>query len=161
LPRVEEAARHGGFRNYAVEWTLSGNAVVLTLWGERGTYAAIGRGRRRSQAVLAALAVILANIPPEPAFHAAPEADRGSGAWHDAGERAEDHVPPQSPDWWREALGLGPDATRAQADSAWRTLARKAHPDLGGSTERMARLNAARDEARRVLGRGGLATGSV
>lgn len=53
-----------------------------------------------------------------------------------------------------ETLGLGPDATKAQARRAYRELAKSCHPDLlrargasereiADATDRMARLNAA------------------
>lgn len=54
---------------------------------------------------------------------------------------------------WREVLQLsaGKPVTRADVDAAYRSLAAKAHPDVaGGSTDRMAALNAARDEGRRA-----------
>lgn len=57
---------------------------------------------------------------------------------------------PASPhDWWI-VLEVTPDATTAQIDDAFRRLAKKAHPDAGGSHEQMARLNAARTEAQKV-----------
>ncbi|MEA3033515.1 MAG: hypothetical protein QOH86_1531 [Sphingomonadales bacterium] len=53
---------------------------------------------------------------------------------------------------WRAVLQLpaGP-VTRQQVDAAYRALAAAAHPDTGGSTDRMAELNAAHDEGRRAL----------
>lgn len=42
-------------------------------------------------------------------------------------------------------LGVAPDAPAEVVDAAYRALAKKAHPDAGGSTEAMARLNVARD----------------
>lgn len=38
-------------------------------------------------------------------------------------------------------LGLPPTATLAEAEKRYRELAKKAHPDLGGSVERMRKLN--------------------
>lgn len=46
---------------------------------------------------------------------------------------------------------LGPVKTLEEAKSAFRRLAKAAHPDHGGSTERMATLNQAMAEAKRVL----------
>jgi hypothetical protein len=43
-----------------------------------------------------------------------------------------------------EVLGVTQGATAAEIDAAYRDKAKKAHPDRGGSTERMAELNAAR-----------------
>ncbi len=57
-------------------------------------------------------------------------------------------LPPAGDDW-RAALGF--PATLADAEKNYRELARAAHPDAGGSTEAMARLNAARDRARKEL----------
>lgn len=51
---------------------------------------------------------------------------------------------------WREVLGIPLDVivTPSHINSAWRELARIHHPDKsGGSTERMAEINRARDEA--------------
>lgn len=48
---------------------------------------------------------------------------------------------------WSDVLGVPPTATAEQIELAYRQAARKAHPDAGGSTEAMARLNAARDRA--------------
>lgn len=58
------------------------------------------------------------------------------------------HEPP-----WRETLGLSESATLDQAEEAFRKLAGEHHPDRGGETERMARLNAAIERARRELGK--------
>lgn len=51
-----------------------------------------------------------------------------------------------------EILGVPPGATAAAIDAAYKTKARAAHPDSGGSTTAMAELNAARDSARRQVG---------
>ena len=174
LPRVAAAARAAGFRGYAVEWSLAANAVVLTLWDDaRGGFAAVGNGRARAQAVLAALAAILAALPPEPVTAAQARAGATSDRSEPSGADSFGNGPGESggagpgpetgpaPDWWRTELGLAPGASRSDADRAWRALAKEAHPDRGGSVERMARLNAARDEARRILGQGGLRSGTV
>ncbi len=50
----------------------------------------------------------------------------------------------------RSILGLGPGATDAEINAAWRRLMARAHPDQGGTEGLAARLNAARD---RLLGR--------
>lgn len=42
-----------------------------------------------------------------------------------------------------ETLGVRPDAPLDVIEASYRALAKKAHPDLGGSTQRMAELNAA------------------
>jgi curved DNA-binding protein CbpA len=46
-------------------------------------------------------------------------------------------------------LKVPPDATLAQAEAAYRALAKSAHPDHGGSDEAMARLNDAIATARK------------
>lgn len=60
---------------------------------------------------------------------------------------------------WRDVLGfIGTaahatrDATRDAIDTSYRQLAAKAHPDAGGSHERMVELNRAREEALREIG---------
>lgn len=47
--------------------------------------------------------------------------------------------------WWG-ILGVAETASRADIILAYRTKARTAHPDTGGSDDAMARLNRARDE---------------
>ena len=54
----------------------------------------------------------------------------------------------EMPEAWWSVLGVAPEVTLDTVETAYRTLARAAHPDAGGSHERMARLNAARDQAR-------------
>lgn len=56
---------------------------------------------------------------------------------------------------WREVLGFSEPygvITRDRIDGAYRLQARRCHPDTGGSTEAMAELNAARDEAYAEIG---------
>ena len=55
-----------------------------------------------------------------------------------------------APDW-RGHLGLGPAATLDDAETAYRSRARSAHPDAGGSADAMARLNSAVSQARQEL----------
>lgn len=54
---------------------------------------------------------------------------------------------------WREVLNLigEKNPTREQVDHHYRTKAKTAHPDVGGSAEAMAELNRARDEALREV----------
>lgn len=47
--------------------------------------------------------------------------------------------------WW-EVLGVPRDASKDQVTTAYRLLASDAHPDKGGTAERMAEINRARDE---------------
>jgi hypothetical protein len=55
-----------------------------------------------------------------------------------------------APDDWRSELGN--PKTREEAEAAYRQRSRTAHPDVpGGSHERMARLNRAREAARAAL----------
>ena len=60
-------------------------------------------------------------------------------------------LPPSAEDW-RFVLGVGDYATLDQVDAAFLEKAKTAHPDVGGTHEDMARLTAARDFARKVLG---------
>ena len=55
---------------------------------------------------------------------------------------------------WREVLKLGNDSRidSTMIDRAYRDLAKRAHPDAGGSAERMAELNNARDTALSEIG---------
>jgi hypothetical protein len=55
----------------------------------------------------------------------------------------------QSKRSWRQVLGVGHDGpvTAAGIYAYYRDAARKAHPDMGGSADAMAEVNAARDEA--------------
>lgn len=48
---------------------------------------------------------------------------------------------------WKDILGVSSGASAAEIEAAYRTKARAAHPDAGGSTEDMAKINAARDRA--------------
>lgn len=50
-----------------------------------------------------------------------------------------------APEQWWQVLRVGVQATRAEIEAAYRQMARLAHPDTGGSTAAMSRLNAARD----------------
>lgn len=56
-----------------------------------------------------------------------------------------------APTHWSEILGVGRDATLKQVNDSYRDLARKRHPDRGGSQELMAELNRARDAAVRDI----------
>lgn len=57
-------------------------------------------------------------------------------------------LPPGANEDWRDVLEVGPSATIEEAEAAFRARARTAHPDLGGSTDEMARLNSAIAAAR-------------
>lgn len=54
--------------------------------------------------------------------------------------------------WW-EVLGVAPDAGAEQIKAAYRDRARVCHPDVGGSSEAMATLNAAYEMALSQNGR--------
>lgn len=64
--------------------------------------------------------------------------------------RAFQSLPAPKNHW--ETLGLEPGVGHRMIDDAYRILARKAHPDNGGSNDAMSALNAARDAARREAG---------
>lgn len=53
-----------------------------------------------------------------------------------------------APEQWWQVLGVAATAPAGEIDRAYRAKAREAHPDRGGSTAAMARVNAARDQAR-------------
>lgn len=55
--------------------------------------------------------------------------------------------------WW-QVLDIDPDAKREHVEASYRLLAKRRHPDAGGTAEAMAELNAARDEALRETGGG-------
>jgi hypothetical protein len=59
-----------------------------------------------------------------------------------------------SPDW-RNTLETPPGATLREVEDAYQRLAKRWHPDKGGTDEYMSRLNVARDAARAELGRAG------
>lgn len=56
-----------------------------------------------------------------------------------------------APEHWTEILGVQRGSGREAINAAYRSKARDAHPDQGGSNDAMARLNAARDAALRFL----------
>lgn len=60
--------------------------------------------------------------------------------------------PPSGTRSWRDVLELPLGAGLATAEARYRERARTAHPDNGGSTDRMAELNAAIAAARKELG---------
>ncbi|RAI30367.1 J domain-containing protein [Rhodoplanes serenus] len=64
--------------------------------------------------------------------------------------------PPGEKPPWRAVLDFAADArlTASDVEARYRHLAKRRHPDAGGSAEAMAELNAARDEALRAI-RGG------
>lgn len=59
-------------------------------------------------------------------------------------------LPPTSADWWI-VLGLSASATHEQIIAAHRKLATEHHPDKGGRSEDMARINEARDVALKAI----------
>jgi hypothetical protein len=81
------------------------------------------------------------------------EALRGQERWGvaDLAQAFAGHVALPAPEQWWQVLGVSANATVAELDAAWRALIRDAHPDKTGSNA-AARLNAARDEGRRLAG---------
>jgi hypothetical protein len=61
---------------------------------------------------------------------------------------------PPAPDPW-QILGVPKGSDRSVVDQRHRLLARENHPDRGGSTDAMARINRARDEALSEIGGAG------
>lgn len=59
-------------------------------------------------------------------------------------------LPP--PTDWSGTLGVPKSATREDIERAYRSKAKAAHPDTGGSADAMAALTKARDEAMRAIG---------
>jgi hypothetical protein len=51
---------------------------------------------------------------------------------------------PQPEQWW-QVLGVSSRASRDEIDDAYRSLAMKHHPDRGGDSNEMSRINGARD----------------
>ena len=54
---------------------------------------------------------------------------------------------------WHEVLGVPFNATMPAISLARTRLAKRYHPDMGGSTEAMQRINAAYDMAKRLVGK--------
>lgn len=54
---------------------------------------------------------------------------------------------------WTQRLGIGLNATADEIDNAWKLLAKVYHPDSGSEpdSDRMAKINAARDQAKREI----------
>lgn len=53
---------------------------------------------------------------------------------------------------WRDVLGVGQSDAIERVEQSYRRLAAEAHPDRGGSHDRMSELNRAVAEARKALG---------
>ncbi|EQD57691.1 heat shock protein DnaJ [mine drainage metagenome] len=51
-----------------------------------------------------------------------------------------------APEQWWQVLGVAENATGGEIDAAYRRLAALHHPDRGGDSAQMARINAARDQ---------------
>lgn len=82
------------------------------------------------------------------------EAKRGQERWgvSTLHEAFAGHVALLAPEQWWQVLGLTAAAPVELIQRRYRELARKAHPDTGGSEAAMARLNAARDEGLKARG---------
>lgn len=112
-------------------------------------------GRRFSEvppADLAALALLLAANDPEGARLLEAYLDRRQPGWRVDGDRDAHPRPggPAKPGAMTEqeayqVLGLERGASLEEVRAAHRALMKSAHPDQGGSVERAARVNAARD----------------
>ena len=62
------------------------------------------------------------------------------------------HALPAPASDWRGILGVEPEAVREEIRAAYRREIKKAHPDAGGSDERMRAVQQAFDEARKEVG---------
>lgn len=82
------------------------------------------------------------------------EALRGQERWGVATlhEAFAGHVALPAPEQWWQVLGLTAAAPVNLIQRRYRELARRAHPDTGGSEAAMARLNAARDAGLKARG---------
>jgi len=56
-------------------------------------------------------------------------------------------LPPSKDSWWI-VLGVSPTATADEVQIAYRTLARKCHPDFGGTHDEMAKINSAYEQTK-------------
>lgn len=65
-------------------------------------------------------------------------------------EKVRDNVRAKVKTWW-EVLGVSPDASKKDISRAYRERAKRAHPDAGGSDDRMTELNRAREQALRTV----------
>lgn len=73
-------------------------------------------------------------------------------AMYESSRQAPPPPPRKQPVDWPTILSVPSTATPAEIKTAYRKAALSVHPDRGGSTEAMARVNAAYDEAKRVRG---------
>ena len=72
----------------------------------------------------------------------------GAGLWLTVSSRQRATAPrteAMTPAEARSLLGVSPDATPQQINTAWKRLMARAHPDQGGTEGLASRLNAARD----------------
>lgn len=141
--RIEVALWGGG--DYEVLWFLRSPAVTIRFGTPEGPVSLTVEDQPTREDALAAAAILLrrARLAEERAAR-----DR-------AGSPEDGTVPDEPPqatgEPWRDTLGLGPSDGLREAEAAWRALARRHHPDVGGSAEAMAAINRARDEARSAL----------
>lgn len=134
---LREEARLWGGADAHIHWSTNGSAVRVSFVVGGIEYVAEGSGLSRGQAILAALRRLRAE------------------RWgKDDAENRPDEGSVVQPDHegWRMVLGLGPDADRKAVERAYRSLAKRHHPDRGGDAEAMGRINLAREEARIALG---------
>lgn len=77
----------------------------------------------------------------------------GAGLWLALASRIRTILPKSADDLSeaeaRAILGVGPTASEADINAAWRRLMARAHPDQGGTEGLAARVNAARDRLKR------------
>lgn len=61
-------------------------------------------------------------------------------------------LPHMEAEQWFQVLGVSSRASRDEIDTAYRRLAMEHHPDRGGDSSQMARINTARDEGMQKAG---------
>lgn len=120
-----------------LSWSVRDSLLEVTFVLGDGRYTVAGTGDGHADA----MAGILARF--------ASDREIRRSQRRDAPESPPAHEEP--PGWWK-VLGVGPESDLVTAERAYRALAKRHHPDKGGSAELMGRINAARDEARSALG---------
>lgn len=131
---LREEIRLWGGGDVHVEWSTRGTDVRVVFVVNGAELSVDGGGRTRGEAIAEALLRLSRERQGEAGQPESPEA-----------------ALVEAPRWW-DVLGVGPDAGLREVERAYRSLAKRFHPDKGGSHEMMGRINLARDEAKLALG---------